>query len=383
MAVLAVVPTATDVVLLVLFRQSFGWPIIAADALSITVASALSFALHRSSALRKSPYSRWVQTPTAFVVVAVLAGAVDVAVLRLAFTTTGFTSATGLVLAKLFAISISLVVRVLGYRWILSELVHRDRPARPRPLDDGELRLSVVVPAYREADRIHSTVEALATELADVDTDGGLEIIVVDDGSSDDTADVALTAGAHQVIVLPANRGKGAAVRAGMLASRGRTVAFTDADLAYDPPHLRRLLEAIESGWDVAIGNRRLPESDVARSSGLRRIGSSIVNRLSGAVLLAAPTDTQCGLKGFRGDVARQLFPRTHVDGFAFDIEVLHLTERENLSLTEIPVTLDEREASSTVRIMHDVVQLVIDMVGIRVRSSRGLYDRERTASPN
>lgn len=378
---LAIAPTVIDVVLLVVFRQTFGWPLVVADTVSIAAASALSYVLHRSSALRSSPYSRWVQTPNAFVLVALVAGAVDVVVLRLAFTTAGFTSVGGLVIAKLIAISVSVVVRMVGYRWILGELVHRDRPVSPRPLEDGTRRLSVVIPAYREADRIGTTVGAIAAELADVDANGGLEIIVVDDGSGDDTADAALAAGADQVVVLPRNTGKGGAVRAGMLASTGRVVAFTDADLAYDPPHLRRLLESVESGWDAAIGNRRLPDSVVARSSGLRRVGSSIVNRLSGAVLLAAPTDTQCGLKGFRGDVARRIFRRTQIDGFAFDIEVLHLTEREQLSLTEIPVTLDETGASSTVNILRDVVQLMIDMGRIRVWSSRGVYDREQTSS--
>ncbi len=377
MALLAVVPTAIDIALLVLFRQAFGWPLIVADTASIGVASTTSFLLHRLSALRSSPYSRWVQTPIAFVLVAVAAGAVDVLVLRVAFTTAGFTTAGGLVVAKLLAISVSVVVRMIGYRSILAELVHRDRPALPRPLDDGTCRLTVVIPAFREADRIRSTVRAIADELADIDAAGGLEIIVVDDGSGDDTADAALAAGADQVIVLPRNRGKGGAVSAGMIASTGRAVAFTDADLAYDPPHLRRLLGAIETGWDVAVGNRRLPESVVARSSVIRRLGSAIVNRLSGAVLLAAPTDTQCGLKGFRGDVARDLFARTHVEGFAFDIEVLHLTEREQLSLTEIPVTLDESGAASTVNVARDVVRLVADMVRIRVWSTRGVYDRE------
>lgn len=376
LALLAIVPTVVDIALLVLFRQTFGWPLVIADSVSILIASGMSFVLHRVSALRTSPYSRWVRTPNAFVLVAVVAGVVDVVVLRLAFTSVGFTTASGLVIAKLFAITVSVTIRLIGYRSILSELVRRDRPVRPRPLDDGACRFSVVIPAFREAERIGATVQAIAHELADIDGDGGVEIIVVDDGSGDATPDAALAAGADQVIVLPQNRGKGGAVRAGVAASTGRTVAFTDADLAYDPPHLRRLLESVEMGWDVAVGNRRLPESVVARSSALRRVGSSIVNRLSGAVLLAAPTDTQCGLKGFRGDVARDLFARTHVDGFAFDIEVLHLTEREQLSLTEIPVTLDESGASSTVNIARDIVRLVVDMVRIRVRSSRGEYDR-------
>ena len=212
-------------------------------------------------------------------------------------------------------------------------------------------------------------------ELADVAADGGLEVVVVDDGSGDDTAAVALAAGAEQVIVQPENRGKGAAVRTGMLASRGGSSLFTDADLAYDPPQLRQAMEAVEAGWDVVIGNRRHRDSVVARATGLRSLGSRVVNRLSAAVLLAGPRDTQCGLKAFRGDVARRLFAHTRVDGFAFDIEVLHLVERAELSLGEIPVRLDETGAASTVRVGRDVVRLAIDLARVRRWSSTGAYD--------
>src|SRR3546814_4858835 len=135
-----------------------------------------------------------------------------------------------------------------------------------------------------------------------------------------------------------------------MLASRGRVVLFTDADLAYEPSQLRRALEAVEAGWDVVIGNRRHPESVVARATGLRSFGSRIVNGLSAAVLLAGPRDTQCGLKAFRGDVARSLFTHARVDGFAFDIEILHLVERAELSPGEIPVRPAQPGAPSAVR---------------------------------
>ena len=99
------------------------------------------------------------------------------------------------------------------------------------------------------------------------------------------------------------------------------------------------------------------------------------MNRLSAAVLLAAPLDTQCGLKAFRGDVARALFARTRIDGFAFDIEVLHLVERGEWSLHEIPVHLDESGASSTVHLVADVVRLVVDLARVRRWSSLGVYD--------
>jgi putative flippase GtrA len=380
LALLAVVPSIVDIGLLVTLRQGLGWPLLVANPTAIALASAVSYAVHRRAARRTAPYTRWVQAPLSFLVVAVVAGAIDTAVLRLLFSAAGFTTAAGLVAAKVVSLAVAAGVRFVGYRTVLSELVRRNRSPSARPLDDGTHRFSVVIPAFREPDRITPTIDAIRAELDDVAADGGLEIIVVDDGSGDATTDAACAAGADQVITLPANRGKGAAVRAGMLASRGRVVAFTDADLAYHPRHLRFLLLAVEAGWDVAIGNRRHPGSVVARASTLRAVGSRMVNRMSAAVLLAAPLDTQCGLKAFRGDVARSIFRQARIDGFAFDIEVLHLVERRGLSLHDIPVHLDETGGSSTVDITRDIVRLSADMARIRWWASRGEYDRPSEA---
>ncbi len=372
---IAAVPTALDVSILAALRVGWGWPLIVADVAAIALASVTSYLLHRATARRANPYARWVQAPLAFVMVAVVAGGVDVFVLRLLFTATGYESIGGVVLAKLIAVGCAVLVRIAGYRYILADLVRENRvPGGPRDLP-GSQRLSVVIPAYREPVRIAETVTRIRHELRDIQDHGGLEIIVVDDGSGDGTADAARDAGADQVLVQPQNRGKGAAVRSGVLASNGQVVCFTDADLAYDPPHLRRVLSMVEGGWDVVIGSRRHPDSVVSRSSGLRLIGSIVVNRISGAVLLARPLDTQCGLKGFRGDVARHVFAQARIDGFAFDIEVLHLVERAGWSLIEIPVELDESDEPSTVRIGRDVVQLAMDMLRIRRWSTSGAYD--------
>ncbi len=374
-AAVALVPTAIDVGLLVALRVGLGWPLIVADLVAIAVASVVSYLVHRVATFHSDPYFRWVRHPFAFALLAAVAAVVDAVVLRATFTAAGYTTVGGLLAAKAVALGAAATVRAIGYRWVLGEAIReRNSPSR-RPLVDGTCRLTVVIPAYREPDRIGATVARIHEELADVAADGGLEVVVVDDGSGDDTAAVALAAGAEQVIVQPENRGKGAAVRAGMLASRGRVALFTDADLAYDPPQLRRALEAVESGWDVVIGNRRHAASEVARATGLRSLGSRIVNRLSAAVLLAGPRDTQCGLKAFRGDVARWLFAHTRVDGFAFDIEVLHLVERAELSLGEIPVRLDETGAPSTVRVGRDVVRLAADLARVRRWSSTGAYD--------
>ncbi|HKA84571.1 MAG TPA: glycosyltransferase, partial [Acidimicrobiales bacterium] len=336
----ALVPTLVDVGLLVLFRQVFGWILVVADLAAIAVASALSYVLHRVVTFRSDPYVRWVEVPAAFVGVAAVAAIVDVAVLRALFAGTGFSSTAALLEAKVVALVLAGAVRLVGYRWVLlAELTSARRVRWARPEPPGDLRLSVVVPAYGEADRIGGTVRRLGEALEDIRGSGGLEVVVVDDGSSDGTADAALAAGADQVVVQPRNRGKGAAVRAGVLAARGRTVAFTDADLAYAPDQIRRVLAAIEDGWDVAIGDRRHPDSRIlAAAPALRALGSRIINWLGYVVLLGSYRDTQGGLKAFRSDVARFVFARARVDGFAFDIEVLHLVERHQLSLVEVPV---------------------------------------------
>lgn len=239
----------------------------------------------------------------------------------------------------------------------------------------GGPRLTVVVPAYRE-DRIGATVGRLRAELASVAQRGGLELIVVDDGSGDDTADRAEAAGADLVIRQPHNEGKGAAVRAGMLAASGATVAFTDADLAYAPAQVLGLLARVEAGADVVIGNRYHDDSSaVVEASLLRRLGGRGVNLLTRAVLDDHYRDTQCGLKAFSLDAARSVFGRSHVNGFAFDIEVLHLVERLGLSVADVPVEV-ENSSRSTVHVGRDALRLAQDVRRIRHRSRAGAYDR-------
>ena len=376
---MALVPTLVDIGLLVLFRQRLGWILVLADLAAIAVASVLSYLLHRLVTFRSDPYVRWVEIPPAFFGVAAVAAIVDVVVLRALFAGTGFDSTTALVEAKVVALLAAGAVRLVGYRWVLlGELTWARRVRWARPPAPGSCRVSVVVPAYDEADRIGDTVRRLragmAGELGDL-ADGDLEIVVVDDGSSDGTAEAALSAGAAQVVVQPRNRGKGAAVRLGVLAARGRTVAFTDADLSYAPDQVARVVAAVEDGWDVAIGDRRHPATrTLVAPSRVRAWGSRVINWLGYAVLLGSYRDTQSGLKAFRSDVARFVFARARVDGFAFDIEVLHLVERHQLSLIEVPVEV-VNSSRSTVSAARDAGRLVVDLLRIRHWSAEGAYE--------
>lgn len=236
----------------------------------------------------------------------------------------------------------------------------------------------MVVPAYREAGRIVGTVDALRTALSGVDAEGGAQIVVVDDGSDDGTADAARAAGADVVVELGANRGKGEAVRAGMRAAAGAVVAFTDADLAYPPGQLVGLLEEVEGGADIAVGDRRHPGSvAVGGPSALRRVGSALVGLLRGMLGLGRDYDTQCGLKAFGRPAVGMVLDASVMDRFSFDVEVLFLADRLGMNVRPVPVEVVNSNVSS-VRIVSDGWRLALDMVRIRVRALLGRYPEPR-----
>ena len=229
-----------------------------------------------------------------------------------------------------------------------------------------------MVPAYREHDRIADAVQALRAALADVE--GGVEIIVVDDGSTDGTAEEARAAGADRVIVHPVNRGKGAAVRTGVLAATGRTIAFTDADLSYSPDQLHGLLEAVEGGADLVVGSRKHEDTrTLVQARRLREVGGRIINWLTKAVLLGDYRDTQCGLKAFSADAGRFIFEHSKVDRFAFDVEIFVIAETKGMNVEELPVSIVNSTRSS-VRVVRETVRLVRDLFRIRRWSRRGVY---------
>jgi dolichyl-phosphate beta-glucosyltransferase len=364
----AVAP-AVDGALLVGLARGAGLPVALADGLAIAGASATSYVVHRAGTFGDDPHVRWVHQPGAFVAAAVVSGAVDVAVVRSRHPR----SASELVRAKGLGLVAAGALRLTAYRYVLWTRTRSALGARiARPSPPGELRLTVVVPAYGEAGRVGAAVAQLRTAVAPLGED--VEVLVVDDGSPDGTAEEAAAAGAR-VLRLPENRGKGAAVRAGVLAARGRSVVFTDADLAYPPEQVAAVVAALEDGWDVVVGSRRHPESaDTAGASALRVVSGRLFNLLTAAVLLGQYRDTQCGLKGFRSDVGRLLFTRTKLDGFAFDVEVLHLVERYRLSLTEVPVVL-VRAPGSTVRVGLDALRMLRDLFRVRRWAGLGVYD--------
>ncbi|MCE2532310.1 MAG: glycosyltransferase family 2 protein [Acidimicrobiia bacterium] len=238
------------------------------------------------------------------------------------------------------------------------------------------VRLSVVLPAFREARVIADTLAALRDGLSGAAPGDLLELIVVDDGSDDATVERARAAGADRVIALGGNRGKGAAVRTGMLAADGEVVVFTDADLQYPPDRIVAVLDRLGGEVGAVLATRGRTADGL-----LRRLGTHVVSRLAALLVLRGEEfaqhrlgDTQCGLKAFRQDVAHEVFGRCRVDRFGFDVEVLLL-----LSLLGVPTVVETVEATSgmrrsTVRVVRDGVGILRDLVGIRRRYRRGDY---------
>ena len=203
------------------------------------------------------------------------------------------------------------------------------------------LRRSIVVPLYQESSRICGTVERLAaSDLCCDDT----EFLFVDDGSSDDTVVVLESAlqgsGLRaQVLRLDANQGKGAAVRRGVLAAQGETVAFVDADLSSPPTAIEQVLRAVEDGGaQVALASRAHPRSDITTRQPLaRESAGKTFNRLIRLLGLTRLPDTQCGLKAFDRETARALFEPLRTQRFAFDVEVLARAEQQGRRIQVIP----------------------------------------------
>jgi dolichyl-phosphate beta-glucosyltransferase len=240
--------------------------------------------------------------------------------------------------------------------------------------------LSVVIPAFNEAATIGRTV---ARVLAFLDARPGRSelIIVLDGGRPGAGQAIATVAGSRDMVrVLDnvQNRGKGFSVRRGILASRGRSVLFVDADLSLPIEDTDRFLTALDAGADLAIGSRALPGStERGEQQPLRQSFSRLFNWLVRGIAVSGLQDTQCGFKAFRGDQARALFAVQQIDGFGFDVEVLRIAERWSYRVVEVPVTCEYHPTSSVRKFRHGIT-MILDVVRILWYDARGRYDARR-----
>ena len=244
-------------------------------------------------------------------------------------------------------------------------------PTRARPAPARPPELSVVLPAYNEAARLGPYLREVRAYL-DAAYPGAHEVLVVDDGSTDRTADLVrgFAAGwpALRLLGYGANRGKGAAVRTGILASAGRRVLFADADGATPIAEERRLAAALDRGAAVAAGSRAVPGPGVVRDRNARRAAAGWVFRRAVRGLVGVGVrDTQCGFKLFDGLAGRALFAAGTEAGYLFDVELLALAERAGLAVAEVPVNWSERPGSK-VRFVRDSLRMFAGLWGLRRR---------------
>jgi len=241
--------------------------------------------------------------------------------------------------------------------------------------------LAVVIPAFNEARRLTDNLLALLQYLQTYRP--AAELIVVDDGSTDGTARVAEEFFAQRpevmarVLRFVANRGKGHAVRAGLLAAQAPIALFSDADLSTPIAELPKIVEPIEAGkYDVVIGSRALDRSLIGHRQPWRREqGGKVFNAIVRLTTGLPFSDTQCGFKAFRMEVARPIVEQAQIDGFGFDVELLFLAQRAGLRVREVPVRWDHHEGSK-VHIVRDSLRMLAEVVSLRTRVARRVQRR-------
>jgi dolichyl-phosphate beta-glucosyltransferase len=229
--------------------------------------------------------------------------------------------------------------------------------------------LSVVIPAYNEEqrlklslDKIHAYLNSKAFQY---------EVIVVDDGSTDDTRQSALEsslclAGKLKLLKNSQNKGKGCSVRRGILESKGDLVVFSDADLSTPIEELEKLSQHIDSGYDIAIGSRSIKGADVRVHQPIyRELMGRFFNLIVQATALKGIIDTQCGFKLFKGNIAKEIAGQMLIDGFSFDVEMLYIARQKGYTIKEVPVVWINSPASR-VDPFKDSLQMFKDVVSIK-----------------
>jgi glycosyltransferase involved in cell wall biosynthesis len=234
--------------------------------------------------------------------------------------------------------------------------------------------LSLIIPAYNEQARLPYTLSQIEAYVCREDID--CEVIVVDNGSQDATSAVVQQAAVNFPrlrLLRTDRRGKGCAVRTGVLSAQGEIVLFADADLSWLVEDLARFMTLIEPAHPVVIGSRE--------GVGARRIGEPAYRHLMGRVFnrvvqaLAVPgiEDSQCGFKAFSADAARAIFSRQHIDGFGFDVEVLYLARRLGFGVRVVPLRWEHKE-NSRVAPIRDTLAMLTDVLRVRFNGWRGAY---------
>ena len=238
--------------------------------------------------------------------------------------------------------------------------------------------LSIIIPAHNEENRLPGSLEQVFSFLERQPYDS--EALVIENGSSDQTLEIAqrYAAGHKNLrVVHEPGRGKGLAVRRGMLEARGQYRFMCDADLSMPIQEVNKFLPPAISNFDVAIGSREVPGAVRYGEPLYRHLGGRMINFLIRLLILPKLQDTQCGFKCFRAEAAQSLFKRQRLDGWSFDIEVLHLAQHDGYRIVEVPIDWYYR-SESKVSALPDALRMIRDIFLIRANMRRGLYDANR-----
>lgn len=244
--------------------------------------------------------------------------------------------------------------------------------------------ITIVIPAYNEAARLGRTLDRILDFIQQ--EAWGAEIIVVDDGSSDGTADIAQTYARENPCVFllsnPGNRGKGYSVRNGILHANGEFILFTDADLSSPIEEAPKLFRALEDGSDIAIGSRwAQPELQTQRQSLTRQILGRAFNGFLRLFLGLRLNDTQCGFKALRQPAAKAIFPLQRIEGWGFDPEILYLAEKSGFTIAEVPVVWAHDDRTH-IHPLADGAKMIADMIRIRWYDLSGKYTNGPAVQP-
>lgn len=240
----------------------------------------------------------------------------------------------------------------------------------------SSILLSVIIPAYNEEGRLPETLLKLVDYLTTQDYQA--EIIVVDDGSHDRTAEIAAEFSAEYPwirLMQPGRGGKGHAVKAGMLVSQGQYAFLCDADLAMPVTELPKFLPPQQNGYKIAIGSREGEGSVRYNEPAYRHFMGRIFNWVVKVLAVPGFEDTQCGFKCFHHSVVDDLFSHQTIDGFGFDVEVLYVAKKRGYEIIEVPIHW-YYQAESKVDPVKDTIRMVKDILLVRQNDREGLYDQ-------
>ena len=242
---------------------------------------------------------------------------------------------------------------------------------------------SIIIPAYNEGARLGATLDRVLSYVAE--RGWAAEVIVVNDGSRDNTAELvqtrAKTNPALRLVENPGNHGKGYSVRNGMLKANGEILLFTDADLSAPIEQASKLFAAVELGADVAVGSRWLqPDLQAQRQSVLRQFYGRSFNLVLRFLLGLKFKDTQCGFKAFRRNAAQTLFSMQTVEGWGFDAELLYIADRLGMKIKEVPVVWSDA-AGTRIHPLRDSMKMMAEVLRIRWNALRGKYPRNYAAA--